>query len=723
MATHPFDLLMNPSSIAIIGAGNNPMKMGTMHALSILKDGYVGRLFPVHPTESVVLGQKAYKDVGGIPETPDLAILVVPAAAILNLLDDLGRAGTRRVIIISAGFRETGEEGKVNEEKLKETARRHGIRFLGPNCMGFINTDISLNTTVMTLGMKKGPLGLVSQSGTYVTQTLPYLAKHGIRFSKAVSVGNSTDLNLIDALEYMGDDESTRAIALYIEGISEVRRFLDVAKKITPRKPVIAQYVGGSAAGARAGLSHTGALAAPDHLYEGLFRQAGIIRVHSVEDLFGHGWMLATQPRLKGNRVAVITNSGGPGSSMAHTCEENGFDVVEFSEGLRHKLLPLVPPHAPCGNPVDITFSMDVEVLSKSLPDIVMSSGEVDAVVLHGPMKSGFMKSKYPHLKELLNDTPIESILEMFKIDLSSSASLPGKYGMPMAVSSFFDRDDDFTVAYHDHDVPVYDSPEKAAKALSALLRYREVQGKMSETDDDAAVTVSEEAVEILRRAREGGHGVLDEFESKKILKAYGIPVCREVLVHRESEIEEAVSSLGFPLVLKACSPDLPHKTGKGLIYLKQKTLEECVASFRKIQLSAGKKVPVLVSAMIEGDREFMTGFLRHEFFGGIVVFGMGGVFAEAFRDTAFRLAPLTMREASRIIRDIRMAPLLGEVRGLGAVNEAALAGLVRKISAVGTLHPEIAEMDLNPIIIEGTNPVVVDALVVLDGGTKRMKN
>jgi len=722
MVTHPFSLLMNPSSIAIIGASNNPMKMGTMHALSILKDGYAGRLYPIHPSEGVVLGQKAFKSVNELPEAPDLAMLVVPAGAIVRLIDELGKLGTRRVIIITAGFRETGEEGKLNEEKLRETAARHGIRFLGPNCMGIINTDIALNTTVTTLDMKKGPLGLVSQSGTYVAQTLPYLGKRGIRFSKAVSVGNSTDLTLIDAMEYLGDDESTKAIALYIEGIADVRRFLDAAKTITPRKPVVAQYVGGSAAGARAGLSHTGALAAPDHLYEGLFRQAGIIRVHSVEDLFGHGWMLATQPRLKGNRVAVLTNSGGPGSSMAHTCEENGFDVVEFSGELRKRLLPLVPPHAPCGNPVDITFSMDVEVLSRKIPEAVMASGEVDAVVLHGPMKSGFLKSKYPHLKEMLNNAPVEAILDMLKIDFEASASLPVKYGMPMAISSFFDRDDDFTVAYHDHDVPVYDSPEKAAKGLSALLRYREVLGMMSERGDEEAIPVSADAVEILRQARDKGLGVLDEYESKKLLGAYGIPVCREVLVRRESELEEAVNTLGFPVVLKACSLDMPHKTGKGLIYLKLKTLEDCVASFRKIQLSAGKKVPVLVSAMAEGDREFMTGFLRHDLFGGVVVFGLGGVFAEAFDDTSFRLAPLTGREALHLIGDIRMASLLGEVRGAKEVNRTALAGLVRKISAIGTLHPEIAEMDLNPVIIDGSDPVVVDALVVIEGDKKRLK-
>ncbi len=719
MASNPLELLMNPASIAIVGANNNPMKMGTMHALSILKDGYAGRLYPVHPKEKEVLGQKSYASVAELPEAPDLAMLVVPSGEIPNLMEELGRKGTRRVIVITAGFRETGDEGRANEKKVKEISEKYGIRFLGPNCMGIINSDISLNTTVMPLEKGKGMLGMVSQSGTYVSQTLPYLGKRGIRFSKAISVGNSASIDLTDALEYMGEDESTRAISLYMEGIADVQRFLDVARRITPRKPVIAQYVGGSSAGARAGQSHTGALAAPDHLYEGLFRQAGIIRVNSVEDLFGHGWALATQPRLRGKRVGVLTNSGGPGSSMAHTCEQLGFEVPEFSASLQKKLEPLVPPHAPCRNPVDITFSMDIDVLSRQIPDVVMASGEVDCVVLHGVMKSGFIKVAYPHLRDMLAGTPVEAVIDMLKVDFSQSMELPFKYGVPLTISSFFDRDDDFTVAYHDSSIPVYDSPEKAAKAMSSLLRYREIRERNIAGERHAELPAkSEEARAIIAKAAGEGRGVLDEHESKNLLKCYGVPVCAEKLIRKESELEEAVSSLGLPVALKACSSEFTHKTGKGLIYLRQKSLEECVASFRKIQLSAGKKVPVLVSAMINGDRELMSGFLRHPVFGGMVVYGLGGIFAEALDDTAFRLAPLTAGDAAHMVSDIRMKAILGEFRGMKKANLDALAHLLRTIGAIGTLHPEIREMDLNPVILDGSEPVVVDALVVLEKKT-----
>ncbi len=714
-SSHPLHLLLNPSSIAIVGANNNPMKMGTMHALSILKDGFAGKLYPVHPKEKTVLGMEAFTSVESLPAAPDLAILVVPSSEIIKLVEEFGKKGTRRVIIITAGFRETGSAGRAEEERLQSVAARYGIRFLGPNCMGIINTDISLNTTVVTLNMKDGRLGMVSQSGTYVSQTLPYLVKHGIRFSKAISVGNSTDISLIDALEYLGDDESTKAISLYIEGLSEPKRFLEVARSIVSRKPIVAQYVGGSKAGARAGLSHTGALAAPDHLYDGLFKQAGVIRVDSVEDLFGHGWMLATQPRLKGKRVAVLTNSGGPGSSMAHTCEQNGFEVVEFSESLKKKIEPLVPPHAPCGNPVDITFSMDVEVLSKKIPEIVMQSGEVDAVVLHGTMRSGFIKIIYPHLVDMLNGTPLETILDMLKIDFEKSASLPHIYGIPMAISSFFDFEDDFTAAYHSHDVPVYDSPEKAARALSALLKYHTILQRLKDAPDESPLQKNDEAERILHDAKRAGQRVLDEYQSKRLLAAYGLPVSKEMLIQNESELAEAVAALGFPVVLKACSSDIPHKTGKGLIYLRLNSMDECREAFKNIRKSAESDVPVLVSAMARGEREFMAGFLRHELFGEVVSFGLGGIFAETIGDTTFRLAPLSVNDAKHMMCDIRHAGLLGEVRGLPAVDEASLMHIIRSLGAIGMHHHAVREIDINPVLVEGSRPVIVDALVVLN--------
>src|SRR3989339_910861 len=392
---------MNPKSIAVAGASNDPQKMGTLQALSILKDGYPGQFYPLHPTEKTVLGHRAYASVHDLPEIPDLALLIVPTAFVIPLFEDFAKSGTKRAIIISAGFKEIGPEGRMLEERLQEIAKTYGVRFLGPNCMGIVNTALPLNLTIGKMDSRPGLLGMVSQSGTYVTQTLLYLHERGIRFSKAISCGNEANVDMVDALEYLGQDEQTKAIILYLEGIRNGRRFIEAAQQITPHKPVLAQYVGGSASGARAGQSHTGALAGPDFLYEGIFKQAGIIRCGSIEELYAHGWAQATQPPLRGRRLAVVTNSGGPGTAISHNADQGGMTVPRFSDALQAKIRELIPPHAACGNPVDLTFHREMKVLSTVIPEMIMKSGEVDGLVLHGSVGSGFIKMVYDHIKEL----------------------------------------------------------------------------------------------------------------------------------------------------------------------------------------------------------------------------------------------------------------------------------------------------------------------------------
>ena len=713
MGENPLHKMMKPGSISTVGAGNNPMKMGTMHALSILHDGYKGKFYPIHPTDSTVLGHKAYKHVIELPEAPDLALLAVPSEHILGLIDDFGKIGTKRIIIITAGFRETGEEGKEKENQLRVIAEKHGIRIIGPNCMGIINTEISLNTTVGMCTMKPGMLGFASQSGTYVAQTLAYLQKRGIRFSKAISVGNSVNISINDALEYLGEDEQTRAISLYIEGISDIQGFLKIARKVTRRKPVLAQYVGGSEAGARSGLSHTGSMAAPEHLYRGLFRQAGIIWVDSIEELYINGWALATQPLLRGNRVGVITNSGGPGSAIANQCEKGGLKVPEFSEGLREKLRPLVPPHAPCGNPVDITFSMDMNVLARDIPEMVMKSGEVDAVVLHGAMRSGFIGFIYPHLKELLNNAPLETILDMMKVDFNGSVSLTGEQGIPMLISSFFDRDDDYTAAYHEGNVPVFDSPEKTSRCMNIMLQYMKIRERRV-TEEEPLPGKNEEADAIIKKALKMGAHSLDEYTSKRLLSCYGIPVSKDILAENPDRAVEASDEIGYPVVLKACSGEILHKTGKGLMELNVSTPEDVRKSFARITESAGTRVPVIVSGMIRGEREFMAGLTRYPGFGPAVMFGLGGVLTEALNDTVFRCAPVTREDSEEMLHEIRAKSLTGEYRGMPAINIESVSSILQGLGIISVLHPEIKEIDMNPVIVNGGEPVAVDALVII---------
>ncbi|MBT9173181.1 MAG: Succinate--CoA ligase (ADP-forming) subunit alpha [Syntrophomonadaceae bacterium] len=713
MYNNPLKQILHPKSLALVGAGKKPTKMGTLHALSIVKDGYPGAFYPIHPREETVFGRRAYKSVYDLPEVPDLAMLVVPVEQVLQLLDDFGKIGTKYAVIVTAGFRESGLHGQKQEDKLKEIAARYGIRFLGPNCIGFINSELPLNITVFPGTGKPGRLGMISQSGTYITQTLSYLKNKGIHFSKAISVGNEANIDIVDALEYLGQDEQTSAISLYIEGIKNGRRFIDVAQRITPYKPVLAQYVGGSGAGARAGMSHTGSMGGPEFLYEGIFKQAGVIQSFGIEDLYAQGWALATQPVLKGNRVAVITNSGGPGTAISHVCETGGLDVPRFSDELQHEIKQHVLSHASCANPVDMTFHLNDKILSRVIPEIIIKSGEVDGLILHGAMSHGFMREIYPRIKEMVGGLTLEQFLEMNAPDMSKAVELPKKYNFPLLVSSFFGREDNYTSAYRDNEIPVFDSPEKAAKAMATLFQYKKIRERKALFPAAELPARQLQVAAILDNAVRNGRRSLDEYESKQVLAAYGIPVTKEKLVLSEDEAVSAALSLGYPVVLKGCSPEIAHKTEKGLVHLSLKNESEVRQAYRAVTAVA-QQIPVLVSEMVQGNRELLAGMTRFPGFGPCLMFGLGGIFAEAIRDFAFRAAPLSDTEAEEMTGDLLSARILGEYRGLPAANVAALSSIIRTLGSISLIHPEITELDINPLIISGSQPVAVDALVIL---------
>lgn len=713
MSGNPLHKLMNPASIAIAGAGNNVLKMGASHALNMIRNGYQGTVYPIHPREEQVLGLKAYACVDDLPVIPDLGFLVVPSDQVPQLLEDFGKKGTRNIIIVSAGFAEMNLDGRRRQERLLDIAKKYGIRFLGPNCIGIINSAISLNTTIQPYNCGKGALGFASQSGTYVTQTLTYLERHGIRFSKAISVGNGASINLVDALEYLGEDDQTKAISLYIEGISDIPRFIEVARRITPNKPVLAQYSGGSTAGARSTQSHTGSMAAPEYLYRGLFRQTGIIQVNSIEELYHYGHAMAVSPRIKGRRVAVITNSGGPGAAMANILEKGGMEVPEFSKELQEKIHPLLGSHAPCRNPVDMTFSLDIEALGKTIPRLIFESGEVDGIILHGVFRSAFLKARYPHIKDALGDMSLEGFLSLLPDFIPDFVSIPSEFGKPLMISSFYGRDDDYASAYQDHNIPTFEIPEKAAGAMVILNRYLEITRRKNFQTPVPPPPVPE-AEQMINKALGGSRQNFDEWESKRFLYCYGIPVSVDILASSENDAVMAADKLGYPLAMKACAYDILHKTGKGLIFLDLKTRDDVVHSYRSIQNSSEKPVAVIVSQMVRGEREFVAGIVRKEGFGPSVMFGLGGIFTEALGDTVFRPAPLTMTDAEEMINEMVSRKLLGQFRNMPAVNMVSLAALVHRLSLIPLIHPEIIEIDINPVIIQGFEPVAVDALIIL---------
>ncbi|MBN2282825.1 MAG: acetate--CoA ligase family protein [Deltaproteobacteria bacterium] len=710
MSPNPLHAIMNPSSIAVVGASNTITKMGAIQCLNLIKSGFTGEVMPVNPDEETVLGKKAYPSVLDLPHAPDIAVLVIPSRLVPEILEKFGKIGTRFAVVVTAGFKETGDAGRAREKEIVSIARRFGMRFIGPNCLGILNTHLPFNITVMPTRMSKGSLGLVSQSGTYVAQTLPYLSGRGVRLSKAISVGNEADIDIVDCLEYLGEDDDTRAIGLYIEGIRRAGRFLEVAREITKTKPVVAQYVGGTEAGARSGSSHTGAMAGPDYVYDGLFEQAGVIRVDTIEEVYTIGWALAAQPALKGPRIAVLTNSGGPGTAIANTLNRGGLDVPVFSEDVQKEVSRYLPgSHASAKNPVDLTFHVGMDAISEKIPQILFNSHDVDGIVLHGIMDTGLFTEVSPLVKDLFTFDE-EEFIDMSKVNLDNLVNMPRRHGKPLLISSFFGNDDHATRTFRENGIPTFDSPEKAARAMNALYRHLLIRNRANGTPDGEC-PVPAEARNIIQNAK---RGVLDEYRCKRVLDAYGISTTREVLVETADEAVEQARSIGFPVVLKACSTDIPHKTERGLVHLNLKSDEAVRRAYNAVK-GAVPHSPILISEMVRGDREFMAGVSYHPGFPPCIMFGLGGVLTEALHDNTIRIAPLGTEDTRSMMESLAAKALLGAYRGMKPVDRESLSSLLIALGRLAIHFPEIGEIDLNPIIIADGKPKVVDALFILE--------
>ncbi len=476
MTEHPLFRIMHPRSVAIAGASNDFTKMGTIQLLNLLGGKYPGKIYPLHPQEKTVLGLKAYPNARELPKPVDLAILTLPTSAVPKVLEDLGVRGVKRAIIISGGFKEVGEKGRELEALIVKIARKHGIRFIGPNCIGVIHPALHLNPTMYPYFHQAGSVGVASQSGTYVTQILPLLAKSQIGYSQAISVGNEANLDLVDCLEYLGSDPETKAIAVYIEGIKRPREFIRIAQRVTREKPIVALYVGGTEAGARSSASHTGSISGPDALYDALFRQSGVIRAYAVEDLYEWTWALASLPLPKGRNMAILTHSGGPASSLADACNRLGLKVPIFSEGLQAEIRQLLPATASYRNPVDLTFFRDMGVLMEKLPEIILKDPSIDGLLLHGVHGSSYFHAVAEIAKNFIKIPSYEKVKGFFFSAMEAFVRLPERHGKPVIASAFTEREDDAVACVQDHGLPCYRAPERAVRAMAALCRYAEIR-------------------------------------------------------------------------------------------------------------------------------------------------------------------------------------------------------------------------------------------------------
>ncbi len=691
------DPIFHPKSIALIGASNKAGKIGRLLTGRFIEMEFKD-LYPVNPRESEVMGVRAYGNIGDIPGPVDMAIVLTPTAAAKAAVEGCVSKGVRTIVITTSGFGETGDKGKGLEQEMVRLARRTGSRIIGPNCIG-IHCPSSRLPFPTGGGRITGSVGLVSQSGFFADFLTHIVNGNGIGFSKAVSCGNECDLSVTDFLEYLGEDPDTRTIVAYIEGIKDGRRFYALAKEISKRKPIILWKGGNTEAGARVAASHTGALAGSRKVWDGALRQAGIVSVGSFEEMLDCLYAFHLQPVPAGPRVGIVSGPGGMAVSSTDLCVELGLEVPQFSAFTLERLREtLALAGTTAGNPVDLGFiSLVAPGVHKDSVRIVARE-DIDMLLLITAVGG-----------ERLRDDIIEA---MGPLRASKPIAVATMSGTMRAVS------EDFPV-FLAGGIPVYTDPARACRILARLWEYAQfrttaLSGK--ETSGQGAkhppLTFDE-----VQAAQGEGRTILTEHASKQVLRAGGIPVTEEKEVHNFEDFKRALTDIGFPCVIKAGGPGMAHKTELGLVYLDIRTLAQGTEAYREIMEASGAgQRSVLVQRMIKGSRELIIGLINDAHFGPCVMFGLGGVFAEVLQDISYRVAPLKKAEAVDMMRGIAAGKVLGPFRGMPAADMERLADILVRLGDIGVEHPEIKEVDINPVMLDGDAPIAADALIVLRG-------
>ena len=475
----PLYPIVNPKSIAFFGASNRFTSMGTNQLSSLKSLEYEGNIYPIHPREKQVLDLQAYHSVQELPETPDLAVLVLPNGIVPQVMEECGHKGIKHAIVVSGGFNEIGGEGVALEKKLSAVADQYGISFLGPNCLGVANPAHKFNVTFLPFEGRAGFIGLASQSGSLITQMFGYLSRFGLGFSAGISVGNEANLDIVDCMDYLAACPHTKVIALYIESIRRGRAFVEMARRIVPSKPIVAFYTGGSEAGSRASFSHTGAMAGPDSVYNGIFRQCGVIRANSISELFDFCWVLGACLRPADNRVIVQTHSGGPGAAAADACSRNGLTLPQFSKNTLKKLTPLVPHTGSVNNPVDLTFSKNPMDYFADIPDVLLAETAAAGLLIYFLTPKQIIRRTMESMAIAAEQIPTLTE-KLFNDQADSLATLIKKHQKPIIGFTFQSHENLFIQKLIDHGLPVFPSPERAARAMFALVSYTQIIAKFS---------------------------------------------------------------------------------------------------------------------------------------------------------------------------------------------------------------------------------------------------
>jgi acetate---CoA ligase (ADP-forming) len=695
--------LFRPASVAVIGASNRIGTVGASLFRNVLAAGFRGVAYPVNPGWSSVSGVRCYPNVAALPEPPELAVVIVPAAQVAGVVEELGSAGCRGVIVVSSGFREVGARGAVLEDDLIARATRHRMSLVGPNCFGVLNTDpkVSLNATFSENLPPRGNIAFVSQSGALCAGILRYGIAERIGFSRFVSVGNRAGIDENDLIASLGRDPLTKVILLYVESLADGRRFLETARKISERKPVLVIKSGRTPAGERAAKSHTGSLAQSgrDQLYDALFEQSGVLRADSIGGLFRMAKVFSSGTRLDGPRLAILTNSGGPGIVAADAASRHQLELPPPSADVRAALARHLSTSASISNPVDMTADAGPEQFRESL-----------RLLLRDPAVDG----------ALVIATPTGTLTAA----AVARAILQGRGASRKAVTACLFGLTDLSNEVGDletHGIPTFTFPEEAVEGLGSLARFRAWTTR-PRTEVRRFSVDRDRARNVIHRARATGATVLPAYSARSLLEAYGLRFPETRRVRTVEKAVEAAGEVGYPVVLKVASPDISHKTDVGGVALALSDAAALRAAWEAMHTALAVRAPDAriegfeVESQVPSGREVLLGVQRDLNFGPVVVFGMGGIYVEVLRDVTFRLAPVRPLSARHMIESVRGFPVLQGMRGERPGDLNALAEAIERVSQLAVELPEVVELDINPIVVRpgGSGVVAVDARIVL---------
>lgn len=677
--------MIRPKAVAVIGASANSEKIGHTILQNIINSGYGGHIFPVHPKEKEILALKVYPSVTAIPEQVDLAVVAVPAALVQGVAEECGQAGVKNLVVITAGFKEVGAQGLELEKALLETCRQYGMRMLGPNVVGILDTHTPLNATFAKQFPRKGEIALLSQSGAMLVALLDWSLAVGLGFSKVVSLGNKADLSEIDFIEEMASDPDTKVIVCYIEDITDGPRFVEVVSRATRKKPVIVIKSGTSQAGAEAASSHTGALAGSDLAYDVAFKRSGVIRAQTMTDLFDLAVAFSKLPTPRGNRVAIITNAGGPGIIATDNVEHCGLHMARFTKETLAELQANLPQESNIYNPVDVLGDARADRYQFAL-EKVCADPNVDSVVVllclvavTEPMATAEVileaREKFP-------DKPIVAVY-MGGLGLDESATKLTSEG-----------------------VPCFKFPEPAITAIGKMVEYNEiVQAPVEETQKEWPDIDRKGVKAVFYDVLKDHRVVLLGSEAAAVAQCYGIPAAPVALATSANEAVQFADEMGYPVVMKIASPKILHKTDVGGVILGLESAEEVRQAYQKIMDNVYGYLPqavvygIEVSKMMPRGTELIIGMTRDVQFGPMIAFGLGGIYVNLIKDVSFRLARgITKREIEKMLQETKAYTLIRGYRGEKPRDLEALVEALQRVALLVNDFPEIAEMDINPI-------------------------